>query len=313
MRQILVRWAVSAIPVLFIVSLLTFLLTALIPGDPGRTILGQTADPDKVAAMNEALGVNRPLPVRYWDWLKGAVTGDLGDSITSSVSVSGQVGDRLAVTLSLIAGAFIVTGLVGVTCGVFSALKGGWLGRLIDGTAMLGMAIPVYWFALVLSMVFAVKLRLFPAIGYTPFSQSPGKWFMGLVLPVMALGLSCAAPVAKQTRNGVLSELGRDYVRALRARGFAERTIIVKHVLRNAAAPIITVLGIVVVGMFGGSVLIENVFAMPGLGGLAVSAAAGQDITTMQGVAVVFTVFVIVVNLVIEVLYALVNPKVRTR
>lgn len=311
-RNILTRWVLSAIPVLFIVSLFTFLLTALIPGDPGRTILGLTADPDKVAALDEALGVNRPLPVRYWDWLTHALQGDLGNSITSGAPVNGALQDRIAVTLFLIIGAMVVAGLVGVTLGVVSALRGGWLGRTIDGVAMFGMAIPVYWLGLVLATVFAVRLRIFPAIGYTPLTESPRDWFLGLVLPVMTLGLSSAAPVAKQTRDGVLTQLGRDYVRVLRARGFNERTIITKHVLRNAAAPIITVLGIVVVGMFGGSVLIENVFVMPGLGGMAVSAAAAQDITSMQGVAVLFTVFVIVVNLLIEVLYALVNPKVRT-
>jgi peptide/nickel transport system permease protein len=177
---------------------------------------------------------------------------------------------------------------------------------------MLGMAIPVYWLGLVMSVFFAVKWRVFPAIGFTPFAESPSAWFMGLVLPVLTLGLSSAAPVAKQTRDGVLAQLSRDYVRVLRARGFAERTIVVKHVLRNAAAPIITVLGVVVVGMFGGSVLIETVFVMPGLGGLAVLSAGAQDIPSMQGVAVVFTILVIVVNLLIEILYALVNPKVRT-
>jgi peptide/nickel transport system permease protein len=312
MRRILSRWAFGAVPVLFLVSLLTFVLTAVIPGDPGRTILGQGADPEDVAALNIALGLDLPLPVRYWNWLSGVLRGDLGASLTSGAPVLGMLSDRIPVTLALVFGAMLVSGLVGVSAGVLSALRGGWLGRLIDSVSMFGMAIPVYWLGLVMSVFFAVRWRVFPAIGFTPFAESPSAWFMGLVLPVLTLGLSSAAPVAKQTRDGVLSQLGRDYVRVLRARGFAERTIVVKHVLRNAAAPLITVLGVVVVGMFGGSVLIETVFVMPGLGGLAVLSAGAQDIPSMQGVAVVFTILVIVVNLFIEILYALVNPKVRT-
>jgi peptide/nickel transport system permease protein len=302
----------GAVPVLFLVSLLTFLLTAVIPGNPGRTILGQGADPEDVAALNEALGVGRPLPARYWDWLVGALHGDLGTSLTTGAPVGGMLADRIPVTLALVFGAMTVAGLVGVTAGALSALRGGWLGRLIDSVSMLTMAVPVYWLGLVLATLLAVRWRVFPAIGFTPFSQSPSAWFMGLVLPVLTLGLSSAAPVAKQTRDGVLSQLSRDYVRVLRARGFTERVIVVKHVLRNAAAPILTVLGVVVVGMFGGSVLIETVFVMPGLGSLAVLSAGSQDIPSMQGVAVIFTILVIVVNLVIEMLYVLVNPKVRT-
>jgi peptide/nickel transport system permease protein len=312
MRKVAVRWALSAIPVLLIVSLVTFVLTALIPGDPGRTILGQTASQDQVDALNQELGLGEPLPVRYWNWLSAAIRGDLGVSLTSGAPISGQIGARIAVTLSLVILAALVAAVVGVSLGTLSAVKGGWLGRFVDGSAILVMAVPVYWLALVLVSLLAVKARIFPALGYTPITESPQAWALGLVLPVLTLGLSTAAPVAKQTRSGVLSELGRDYVRTLRARGFGEREIIFKHVLRNAASPIITVVGIVVVGMFGASVLIEHVFVMPGLGGLAVTAAASQDIPSMQGVAVTLTIFVIIVNGVIEVLYTMVNPRART-
>lgn len=309
MRKILFRWLLGAVPVVFGVSLVTFILTSLVPGDPGRSILGANAGPAQVHALDRQLGVDRPLPVRYWDWLVHALHGDLGTSITSGVPVSQEVTSRLGVTVSLIGGAVIVAALVGVALGVISALRGGWLGRAVDVVALLGLAVPNFWFALVLVMVFAVEIPLFPATGYTPLTQSPLSWFESLVLPVLALGLTSTAPVAKQTRDGVLSELGRDYVRVLRARGIPERSVILRHVLRNAASPIITVLGLVTVALFGGTVLAETVFVMPGLGGLAVTATSAHDIPTVQGVALVFTVIVMAVNLLIEMVYAMVNPK----
>jgi peptide/nickel transport system permease protein len=177
---------------------------------------------------------------------------------------------------------------------------------------MLGMAIPNFWFALVLVTFLAVKLPIFPATGYTPLSQDPVAWFESLVLPVLTLGLSSAAPVTKATRDGVLTQLNRDYVRVLRARGIPERSVIFRHVLRNAAAPIITVLGVLIVTLFGGTVLIESAFVMPGLGQLVVQAASAHDIALVQGVALVFTIVIMLANLLIELAYAAVNPRVRT-
>lgn len=312
MWKVLLRWLAGAVPVVLGVSLVTFVLTSLVPGDPGRSILGANANPDQVRALDRQLGIDRPLPVRYWDWLVHALHGDLGTSITTGVPVSRELGARLGVTVSLILGAILVAALTGVSLGVLSALRGGRLGRAVDVLAMLGLAVPNFWFALVLVSVFAVELPIFPATGYTPLTQSPVSWFESLVLPVLALGLTSTAPVAKQTRDGVSTELGRDYVRVLRARGVPERRVIFRHVLRNAAAPIVTVLGLVIVALFGGTVLAETVFVLPGLGGLAATATAAHDIPTVQGVALVFTVIVVVVNLLIEILYAMANPKVRT-
>jgi peptide/nickel transport system permease protein len=312
MRKIVIRWLTDAIPVVFGVSVVTFILTSLVPGDAGRAILGPNATPAQVTTLDRQLGLDRPLPVRYWEWLTGALHGDLGTSITSGVPVTQQLEARIWVTLSLIIGAILLAAVVGVGFGVISALRGGWMGRVVDVIAMLGVAIPNFWFALVLVTLLAVKLPIFPATGYTPFSQDPVAWFESLVLPVLTLGLSSAAPVAKQTRDGVLTQLGRDYVRVLRARGIPERSVIFRHVLRNAAAPIITVLGVLVVALFGGTVLIESAFVMPGLGQLVVQAASAHDIALVQGVALVFTIVIMLANLLIELAYAAVNPKVRT-
>ncbi len=312
MLRLYTRWLTGAVPLVLGVSLITFLLTSLVPGDAARTILGANASPAQVRALDHALGLDRPLPVRYWQWLTHALHGDLGHSVTSGVPVSQELTARAGVTLALIAGAVTVAALTGVGLGTLSALRGGRLGRATDILVMLGLAIPNFWFALVLVTVFAVRIPLFPATGYTPFAQSPAGWLASLVLPVLTLGLTSAAPVAKQAKDGVLAELGRDYVRVLRARGVPEHTVILKHVLRNAATPVVTVLGLVVLALFGGAALAETVFVLPGLGGLAVTATTAHDIPTVQGIVLVLTVIVLLVNLLIETVYAMLNPRIRT-
>jgi peptide/nickel transport system permease protein len=310
--RLLGRWLLTAVPIVFGVSVLTFVLASLVPGDAARAVLGINASPEQHAALRRELGLDQPLWTQYWDWLTAALRGDLGTSITSGDSVTHQLGTRLEVTLSLVVGAIVVAGVVGVGLGVFSALRGGFAGRLVDVVSLLGLAIPSYWFGLVLATLFAVTWQLFPATGYVPFGESPGGWLASLVLPVLTLGLTTSAGVAKQTRDSVRGELDRDYVTVLRARGLSERSVIYKHVLRNAAPPVVTVLGLVFIGLLSGAVLVETVFVLPGLGGLAVTATAAHDIPVIQGVAVIFTLVVVAVNLLIELAYAALNPKVRS-
>ncbi|WP_084099538.1 ABC transporter permease [Demequina sp. NBRC 110051] len=311
MSKIIIRWLLTALPVLFGVSVITFVLSSLVPGNAARAILGINATQEQVDALNTELGFDEPLPVRYWTWLTGALHGDLGVSVVNGLPVTEQIGARIGITASLIVGAVIVAAVLGVAFGVTSALRGGWLGKAVDVVALIGMAIPGFWFALVLVTVFAVQLRWFPATGYIMPSESVTGWLQSLVLPLLALGIPSAAPVAKQTRDGMLTEMGKDYIKVLRARGVRERSVIFRHALRNAASPVLTVLGIVAVVLLGGTVLAETVFVIPGLGGLAVNATSSHDIPTIQGLAVVFTMIVMVVNLAIELTYALVNPKAR--
>lgn len=312
MTKILGRWAIGTIPVLLIVSLLTFVLSSLVPGDAARSILGMTATQQQIDALTTEMGLDQPLPVRYWNWLTAALHGDLGNSIITGQSVSEAVGQRIGLTVSLIAGAVLVAALLGIGLGVTSALRGGWLGKVVDVIAIVGLAIPGFWFGLVLVTVFAVTWQVFPATGYTPPTESVGGWLLSLVLPVLTLGIPAAAPVAKQTRDGMLTAMGKDYVRVLRARGIPEHSVVFKHALRNAAAPVLTVVGIVSVVLLGGTVLVETVFVMPGLGGLSVYSTSTHDIPMIQGLAVIFAIIVMLVNLLIEVLYALINPKVRS-
>lgn len=311
MPKLISRWLLTSIPLLIGVSALTFLLASMVPGDAARSILGVGATQEQYHELRAQLGLDQPLWQRYAEWLWQAVQGNLGRSIQSSGAVSSELFGRLGVTLSLVVGAVLLAALLGLSLGLVSALRGGLVGRLVDVISLLGLAIPAYWLGLVLVTVLAVKIPIFPATGYVPFTQSPIQWFQSLILPVATLGFVSAAPIAKQTRDGVLTELGKDYVAVLRARGISERRIVLKHVLRNAGTPVLSVLGIVTVGLFGGAVLVETVFVLPGLGSDVVNATAAHDIPVIQGVAVFFTVLVVIVNLLVEFGYTALNPKVR--
>lgn len=311
-RLIVERLILSVILVL-IASAAIFFLMSLVPGDPARTILGANATPELVARLREQLGLNQPLPVQYGSWLAGLVHGDFGESVLSGDSVLSLISVRLPVTLSLVLLSTLVVAVLGTAIGLLSAVRGGLVGRALDVISLAGLALPSYWIAIVLVALFAVVIRIFPATGYTAFGANPGRWLLSLVLPVAALSLGGVTIVAKQMRDSALDVLSRDYIRVLRGSGIRESSIVVKHVLRNAALPSLTVVGITVVGSLTGAVFVENVFVLPGLGSLVTQATTSHDLPVVLGVGVVFTVFVIIVNLAVDVLYGVLNPKVRTR
>lgn len=311
MRRLVGRWLVTAVPLVFAVSILTFVLVSLMPGDPARSIVGLNGTEEQYERLRSELGLDHSLPQQYGGWLSGAVRGDFGHSISNGDAVSHQLGVRLPVTLALIVGGVVVAVVVGVSLGVAGALRHGPVGRAADTVALLGAAVPAYWLGLLLAYFFAVRWQLLPATGFTPFAESPAEWFRSLVLPVLTLGLASSAPIAKQTRNGVLAELDKDYVTVLRARGLRTRTIVFKHVLRNAAAPVLTVVGLTVIGLLTGTVLVERIFVLPGLGQMAVNSTLAHDIPSVQAVTVVFTLVIVLVNLLVELAYAALDPKVR--
>lgn len=312
MRRLLLRWVVTTVPLLLGISALTFVLAAMVPGDAARALVGVNGTEDQYLHLRDQLGLDLPLWQRYATWLDNAVHGDLGTSIVTGDSVARQIGVRFAVTLSILLGAIVVAGVVGVTLGLVSAVRGGRVGKVVDVVSLLGSSIPNYWFGLVLATCFGVLLRVFPATGYVELGQSPRGWFGSLVLPWLTLGLTSSALVAKQTRDGVLTELRKEYVTVLRARGVSPRRVILVHVLRNAGTPIVTVLGLVFIGLLSGAVLVETVFVLPGLGSLAVASTSSHDVPVIQGVALVMTLFVVVANLVVELINAGLNPKVRS-
>lgn len=310
MLRILLRRLIFAIPLLLVVTALAFFLVDLVPGDVARTILGPEATDAQVAALRAELGLDQPVWTRYWSWLSGVIQGDLGESLLNGQPVTTLLSQRLLVTICLVVGSLLVVILIGLALGVVSAVRGGVLGRIMDVFAALGTAVPNYWFALVLVAIIAVQLRLLPVVGWVPPTLSVSGWALALILPVLAIASGGITATAKQTRDAMLRVLDSDYVLSLRASGIGEGRVIFLHALRNASLPVLTVIGITAVGTVSGTVLVEQVFAMPGLGTLAVSSTATGDFPTVLGVVLAFTLIVVVVNLVVDLAYGLLNPKV---
>jgi peptide/nickel transport system permease protein len=311
MTRIIIRRLALAAPLLLIVSSLTFILVSLIPGSVAATLLGVSATPAEYAAIERRLGLNQPVYIQYWHWLSHALGGNLGISLQNNEPVVSMLDQRIAVTISLVVGAVLVITVFGVAAGLTAAMRRGRVGRAIDALAWVGLAIPNFWFGLLLVALFSVTLNLLPAGGYVPFVASPIGWLKSLVLPVIALSAGPLAVVAKQTRDAMIEELGRPYVRTLRAAGLSERSIILRHALKNAAIPVVTVLGVLSAQLLGGAVIVETVFVLPGLGSLAFAAVSAHDLPVVEGVAIYFALIVIAMNLVIDITYGWLNPKVR--
>ena len=311
MARLVLRRLLLAVPLIFVVTFVTFFAVGLTPGDPAATILGSYGTPAEDRALDVKLGFNHSIFVQYGDWLSKLFHGNLGVSIGSGLPVSTELNGRLGVTLSLVIASALVSTVVGVALGTLSARRGGRVGQLTDGLAMLGFAIPSFWLGLVLIELFALRLHAFPSTGYVTPGASLSGWLRSLVLPVATLAAGGITMITKQTRDAMRETLSREYVDALRADGLPEWRIVYIHALRNAAIPITTLLGTYLVGLLGGAVLIESVFALPGLGSLAVSATSGHDLPVIQGVALYFCVIVVVVNLIVDLMYGWLNPRAR--
>ncbi|MCU1524173.1 MAG: transporter permease protein [Microbacteriaceae bacterium] len=301
----------ASLVLLIVVPTVTFFLQAVTPGNVAQSILGIGATPQSVAALDNQLGLDRPVWQRYLDWLAGFFHGDLGTSYITGDSVVRTLSGRLGVSLSLIVGALVVFTIVGVLLGILSTSSSRVWGRLIDVVSTAGIAIPNFWLGVLLIGVFAVQLNLLPATGYVQPSENVGGWIASLVLPVIALAFAGITGVAKQTRDQMLVSLASPYARSLRANGASEASLLFRHALRNASGPIITVIGLIFVGALSGSVVVENIFVLPGLGSQAVQSTAQRDLPVIQGIAVYFTIIVVVVNVVIDVVNTILNPKAR--
>jgi peptide/nickel transport system permease protein len=312
MLNLIGRRLALSVPLLVIVPTVTFTLVALIPGDLARTILGTDASQAQYQQLRRSLGLDEPLDARYWQWLAHAVRGNLGTSLSWQQSVTSLLDGRLPVTLSLVIGSTAVAVVAGAGLGTLVALRADALGKVVDAIALAGLAIPNFFLGLLLVAWFAVTLRLFPATGYVPLSQSPVGWLHSLVLPVITLAMPGIALIAKQTRDAMREVLRRPFIRTLRAAGLPRRSVIGKHALRNAAIPLVTVTGLIFTASLSGTVVVESVFALPGLGGLAVQATSQHDLPLIQGVAVYFTAIVICVNLLVDLTYSWLDPRVRT-
>jgi len=308
----LAREVARAIALLVAISLLVFSLDTLLPGDPAQALAGESASAADIERMRTQLGLDRPVVDRYLDWAQRAVRGDFGRSLFSSQPVAEEIAARLPVTLSLMALALCMGVLAGVALGVIAALhRRGIIDRAVVITASLGVALPNFWVGLLLVLAFAIAWPWFPATGYVPFAESPTGWLRHLALPALALALAPAAEVTRQMRGSVIELMQRDFVRTAVAKGLPRRLVIGKHVLKNTGVTIATVAGIQVSVLLGGSVVIEQVFGLPGIGGLVVQSVQARDLPVVQGVVLVTTVMILVSNVLVEWSYGYFNPRVR--
>jgi peptide/nickel transport system permease protein len=307
----ILRRVLSGLVLLFVISSVAFILLYLGGGDIARRILGQQATQQDVADKAAQLGLNRPLLTQYFDWLTHALTGDLGTSWFTGEQVSAGIGSRFAVTLSLVLGATLVTAVLAVVLGVWAAVRRGWVDRLVQVISVLGFAVPGFLIAVGLVLLFALKLGLFEPTGYVSFTESPAGWLGTVTLPIIALSIGGIAGVTGQVRGAVVDSLRQDYVRTLRSRGLPFNRVVFRHVLRNAGGPALAVLAVQFVGMFGGAVIVEQVFAIPGLGQVAISSTSQGDIPMVMGLVVATAILVVVVYLIIDLAQGWLNPKVR--
>jgi len=307
----LLRRLLSAVVLLVVVSFLARVLLYQGIGDVARNVLGENATQEQVALKNQELGLDQSLIVQYFDWLGKAISGDLGISFFSSQPVWDTLMIRLPVTLSLVIVVTLLTGILAFAAGIYAAVRKGWVDRTLQFLTTLGDALPPYIVALFLVTYFAIQLKMFPATGFIPLTESPAGWVRTITLPVIALAIGGVAGVAQQVRSATLSVLHNDYIRTVRSRGLSERRIILTSVLRNASTNGLTSLAVQVVGILGGAVFIEVLFALPGLGSLVVEAASRTDLPLIVGVILALMLIVVIVNLVVDILVAWLNPKVR--
>jgi peptide/nickel transport system permease protein len=311
MLMLIVRRLLAGLVLLFVISSVAFLLLYLGGGDIARRILGQQATQADVADKAHQLGLDRPLSAQYFDWLANALHGDLGSSWFTSEPVRTGISSRVTVTLSLVIGATVITAIVAVILGVGAAIRRGWVDKVVQVVTILGFAIPGFLIAVGLVLVFALNLGWFQPTGYVPFTDSPTGWLSTVTLPIIALAIGGIAGVTGQVRGAVIDGLRQDYVRTLRSRGLPYNRVVLKHVLRNAGGPALAVLAVHFVGLLGGAVVVEQVFAIPGLGQVAVSSTSQGDIPMVMGLVVATAVIVVLVNLVIDLAQGWLNPKVR--
>jgi peptide/nickel transport system permease protein len=313
MLAFLIRRIASTFIVMAIVAVIIFLLVRIAPGDPVAILVGDNASPDQIQAVRKQLGLDDPIFVQFWRWASRVLVGDLGISIFSNEPVAKLIGQRLEPTLSLAATTIILAVVVAVTAGIIAAWQvGTWIDRIVMGLSVASFSVPVFVVGYVLIYVFAIQLRWLPVQGYQPIADGFVEWFRHLVLPSIALGLAYVALIARITRTAMLEVLAEDYIRTAHAKGVATAPVLLKHALKNAGVPIVTVIGIGIALLIGGVVITETVFNIPGIGRLVVDAIQTRDYPIIQGVILLFSGVYVIVNLLIDLTYTLLDPRIRT-
>ncbi|KFC64164.1 putative ABC transporter permease protein [Bosea sp. LC85] len=312
MLAFIVRRIITTIPVMAFVALFVFSLLYIAPGDPAAVIAGDQATPADVEKIRLSLGLDRPYLIRFGEWLFKVLQGDLGTSIFTSLPVTQLISQRIEPTVSLMVLTLIFAVVVAVPMGVIAAWKAGtWVDKFAMAFAVLGFSIPVFVVGYLLAYVFALKLDWLPVQGYTPLSEGLWPWLRNLILPAVTLGLVYIALIARITRATMLEVLQQDYIRTARSKGLGQRNVLFLHALKNAAIPIVTIIGIGIALLIGGAVVTESVFAIPGLGRLTVDAILRRDYPVIQGVVLMFSFVYVLVNLIIDLVYTLLDPRIR--
>nr|WP_042190551.1 ABC transporter permease [Kibdelosporangium sp. MJ126-NF4]CEL19422.1 putative ABC transporter permease protein [Kibdelosporangium sp. MJ126-NF4]CTQ94779.1 putative ABC transporter permease protein [Kibdelosporangium sp. MJ126-NF4] len=293
-------------------SVAVFLFMAVLPGDPAQVALGINATPELIAKTRAEFGIDRPLTTQYFDWISRVLTGDFGRSYVTRDLIGPQLADRLGVTLWLVGAAMVIAMVIAVPLGSFAAVRHRKLsGTVISGASQLGVAVPAFLAGILLVQVFAVQWRLLPSGGWTPPNQDFGEFLRGLVLPALALGLVQGAVLTRYVRSAVLDTLREDYLRTARAKGLRPGQALVRHGLRNAAVPVVTVLGLQLTTLLIGAVVVERVFVLPGLGSMLLDSVAARDLLTVQGIVLVLVIAALLVNFLVDLLYTVIDPRLR--
>lgn len=313
MRKYILKRLLSMIPAVFVVSVVIFLIIHLTPGDPAAVMLGDQADPEAIAALREALGLNAPLPVQYLHWLGGVLRGDLGQSLYSDESMVSMLLSHLGPTLSLTVFALAISLIVAVPLGILAARKRGALAdNAISVFSMIGISMPSFLLGLLLMLVFAVTLRWLPAAGYKTLAEDGmAEHLRYLVMPAIALGFMEAGLILRMTRSSMLEVLGSDYIRMAKAKGEKSLAITCKHAFKNALIPIVTTVGQTFMGLLSGATVVESIFNIPGIGKMTITAVQQRDYEVVQAVVLFLSMINIVVCLVIDLIYAAIDPRVR--
>lgn len=311
MLMFILRRLAAGLVLMFVISTATFFLLNLTGQDPVRQVLGPVASAEQVEAKRQQLGLDQPLIAQYFQWLGSAVQGDLGRSWFTNQPVGELLAATLPPTLSMVTGSLLLACILGTVIGVLAAVRRGALDRGLQVVSTFVQAVPGFLVALVLALVFAVQLRMFPATGFTSFDDSPARWLASITLPVIALAVGSLASIALQVRGSMIDVLQQDFVRTLRSRGLPDQSIVVKHVLRNAAGPTLTTVSLMFIVAISSSVIVEKVFNIPGIGTQANNAASRGDLPVVLGIVLVTVVLVVVVNLIVDLAQGWINPKVR--
>ncbi len=302
----------QVIPTLLLVSVLVFCLQQLMPGDPALVLAGESADPQTVATIRAELWLDRPLPVQYVHWLGNVLHGNLGYSWRNRENVSTLIEEKLPVTAQLGVMAFIIAVAIGIPTGVIAAVRRNsvW-DYLANSVGLAGLSIPTFWLGIMMILLFSVRLGWLPPSGYVPLTQDWVRSFATTIMPAIVLGSAIAAVLMRHTRSAMLGAMGQDFIRTARAKGLRERVVVVRHALRNALIPVVTLGALELGTLLSGAVLTEQVFSIPGFGKMIVDAVFNRDYPVVQGVVLVTATLIVVLNLLADVLYVLINPRLR--